>query len=77
LWFAGKQPEENIHKAEFQLSEMCSLLQLDWIPLARELELSESDIKAIQDAYPNDVPQQALVSIHLWQKLAGPNATGY
>lgn len=66
----------NIHRADIRLADICNLLSSDWILLARELDMSESDIQHIQTEYRNNLPQQAMVMLRLWMQTSQNQATG-
>ncbi|XP_075216189.1 uncharacterized protein LOC142321739 isoform X3 [Lycorma delicatula] len=72
----GLGNSERIHRADIRLADICNLLNSDWILLARELEISESDINLIQKEYRNNLPHQAMVMLRLWMKINGNQATG-
>lgn len=67
---------ETIHRADIRLSDICNLLSMDWIPLALELGLTQTDINLIQNEYHNNVRQQAMVMLRLWMQSKGNQATG-
>merc|ERR1712061_737766 len=48
----------------------------DWVNLAHELEISESDINMIKSEYPDSDGQQAIVMLRLWLSTQGNQATG-
>uniref|UniRef100_T1J7N3 Death domain-containing protein n=1 Tax=Strigamia maritima TaxID=126957 RepID=T1J7N3_STRMM len=72
----GLSKPETIHKADLRLSDIANLLGNDWVVLALQLDIPESDINLIKTDYPDDVNQQALVMLRLWMQLAGNKATG-
>lgn len=47
------------------------MLGPDWVGLAHELEVSDSDINIIKSQYPDNAPQQAIVMLRLWMQTAG------
>lgn len=72
----GLGNSEAIHRADIRLSDICNLLSMDWIPLALELGLTQTDINLIQNEYHNNVRQQAMVMLRLWMQSKGNQATG-
>ena len=69
---------ETIHKADMHLSDICQLLKNDWIPLAKELGVPETDIDLINAEYAEDKNQnqRAMVMLRLWLRQQGNEATG-
>lgn len=69
---------ETIHRADMNLSDICQLLQTDWIPLAKELDVPETDIDLINAEYADDKiqNQRAMVMLRLWLRQQGKDATG-
>ncbi|XP_055948769.1 uncharacterized protein LOC129981785 isoform X4 [Argiope bruennichi] len=67
---------ELIHRADLRLSDIAKELGNDWIPLALQLDLPESDINSIRSENPNDTTQQALVMLRHWLHKSGSKATG-
>lgn len=69
---------ENIHKGDMHLSHISQLLQYDWMQLARELDVPETDIEFINAEYADDKDhnQRAMVMLRLWQRMYGDEATG-
>lgn len=72
----GNLRKDEIHKADIRLSDICNLLDKDWIKLAKELEISDNDIELIQNEYPDKTSEQAMVMLRLWLRTAGKSATG-
>ncbi|CAL1295809.1 unnamed protein product [Larinioides sclopetarius] len=75
LFFLTAKPEL-IHRADLRLSDIAKELGNDWIPLALQLDLPESDINSIRSENPNDTTQQALVMLRHWLHKSGSKATG-
>lgn len=67
---------DTIHRADFRLSDICNLLDEDWVKLAAELDIAPSDINLIQEEYPNNNPQQAMIMFRLWLRQKANKATG-
>uniref|UniRef100_A0A1B6D724 Death domain-containing protein n=3 Tax=Clastoptera arizonana TaxID=38151 RepID=A0A1B6D724_9HEMI len=67
---------ETIHRADIRLADICNLLHMDWVPLATELGLTNTDIAMIQTEYKNNIPQQAMVMLRFWMQSKDSNATG-
>ncbi|XP_059488563.1 ankyrin-2 isoform X4 [Neocloeon triangulifer] len=67
---------ESIHRADLRLSDICNLLGRDWVPLANELGVQQSEISLIQAEYPESVPQQGMVMLRLWMQNNSNRATG-
>ncbi|GIY25345.1 hypothetical protein CDAR_60953 [Caerostris darwini] len=67
---------ELIHRADLRLSDIAKELGSDWIALALQLDLPESDINSIRSENPNDTTQQALVMLRHWLHKSGSKATG-
>ena len=59
-----------------RLSDICNLLGRDWIPLAKSLEIPESDINLIETEYPGNTTQQAMVMLRLWMTQSENRVTG-
>ena len=49
-----------------RVSDIGNLLGDDWIPLAYELKLEDSDVNIIKTEYPDNAGQQAMVMLRLW-----------
>ncbi|XP_055383981.1 ankyrin-3 isoform X2 [Condylostylus longicornis] len=60
------QNQDEIHKADIRLSDICNLLGDDWMKLAKELNIPQSDIDLIELEYPDKPTQQAMVMLRLW-----------
>ena len=73
--WAGKA--DTIHKADLRFSDISNMLDNDWVPLARELDISDSDINIIMSEYQENVSQQALVMLRLWMQSAGNKVRPY
>ena len=72
---AGKT--DTIHKADLRLSDISNMLSNDWVPLSKELEVSDSDINIIKSQYPDNAPQQAIVMLRLWMQTCGNKVGSY
>jgi ankyrin len=59
-----------------RLSDICNLLDRDWVPLATELGVQQSEMSLIQAEYPESVPQQGMVMLRLWMQNNSNRATG-
>lgn len=66
---AGKA--DTIHRASLRLTDISNMLGNDWVALAHELEISDSDINIIKSQYPDNAPQQAIVMLRLWMQTVG------
>ncbi|XP_055858103.1 ankyrin-2 isoform X2 [Episyrphus balteatus] len=76
LNFGYRQADE-IHKADIRLSDICNLLEDDWVSLAKELQVPENDIELIKSEYTGkQASKQAMVMLRLWLRQAGNNANG-
>lgn len=62
---------DTIHRASLRLTDISNMLGNDWVALAHELEVSDSDINIIKSQYPDNAPQQAIVMLRLWMQTAG------
>lgn len=51
-------------------------MENDWIQLAQELGISETDIELVKEQYPNNVSQQAMVMLRLWLRQSANNCSG-
>ncbi|CAL4058757.1 unnamed protein product, partial [Meganyctiphanes norvegica] len=76
--FLSISKADTIHKADLRLSDISNMLGNDWVGLAHELDISDSDINLIKSQYPDNVSQQAIVMLRLWMQTSGTNksATG-
>ena len=72
---AAGDAEARYNKAELQLTDIAEALQADWVPLARQLGVSDEEVYRIQTEY-DYVCEQALVMLHLWVHKNGEQATG-
>ncbi len=59
-----------------RLSDICNLLGRDWIVLAQNLEITDSDINLIETEYPDNTTQQAMVMLRLWMTQSDNRVTG-
>ncbi|XP_063920116.1 ankyrin-3-like isoform X2 [Zophobas morio] len=76
LHHGGISKPDTIHRADFRLSDICNLLDEDWVKLAEELDIAPSDITLIREEYPNNNPQQAMIMFRLWLRQKANKATG-
>ncbi|XP_014679378.1 PREDICTED: ankyrin-3-like [Priapulus caudatus] len=67
---------ETITKADIRLSDIARLLGSDWVLLAQQLDISESQIGELRAEYPDDEEAQALNMLHLWFVQKKDQATG-
>merc|ERR1712051_63383 len=67
---------DTIQRADLRISDIGNLVGSDWINLARELDISDSDINIVKSEYPDSDGQQAIVMLRLWQSTQGNQATG-
>lgn len=58
------------------MSDICNLLGRDWIPLAKCLEIPETDMNLIDNEYPDNTTQQAMVMLKLWMAQSENKVTG-
>ena len=58
------------------MSDICNLLGRDWIPLAQCLEVPDSDLNLIDNEYPDNTTQQAMVMLKLWMAQSQNKVTG-
>lgn len=58
------------------MSDICNLLGRDWIVLAQNLEITDSDINLIETEYPDNTTQQAMVMLRLWMTQSDNRVTG-
>ncbi|XP_055922516.1 ankyrin-3 isoform X2 [Eupeodes corollae] len=73
----GYRQADEIHKADIRLSDICNLLEDDWVSLARELQVPENDIELIKSEYTGkQASKQAMVMLRLWLRQSGTNANG-
>lgn len=76
LVYATNRPEA-IHKADLRLSDICNLLGRDWIPLAKCLDIPDSDVKLIESEYDdNNTTQMAMVMLKLWMSQSENKVSG-
>ncbi len=73
---AGYGKFDTFHKADLKISDIGNLLGSDWVRLAHELEVPESDINIIKSEYPDNDGQQAMVMLRFWLNTQGNRATG-
>ncbi|XP_058820039.1 ankyrin-3 isoform X3 [Topomyia yanbarensis] len=74
--FQNGDADNEIHKADIKITDICNLLGSDWPLLAEELQISPTDVDLIKVEYPNDEAQQSIVMLRLWLRQAGKDATG-
>ena len=65
-----------IHRADIRLSDISNRLHRDWILLAKELDISPSNVKEIEEECPNNIPQQAMLMLKLWLHVNGDKPSG-
>ena len=51
---AGYGKFDTIHKADLKISDIGNLLGSDWVMVAHELEIPDSDINIIKTEYPEN-----------------------
>lgn len=73
---AGYGKFDTFHRADLRISDIGNLLGSDWIRVAHELDIEDSDINIIKSEYPDNEGQQAMVMLRLWINSAGNRATG-
>ena len=73
---AGYGKFDTIHKADLKISDIGNLLGNDWVRVAHELEIPDSDINIIKSEYPDNEGQQAMVMLRFWLNTQGNKATG-
>ncbi|XP_044258322.1 ankyrin-3-like isoform X3 [Tribolium madens] len=76
LHHGGISKPDTIHRADFRISDICNLLDEDWVKLAAELDITPTDIALIKEEYPNNNPQQAMIMFRLWLRQKANKATG-
>ncbi|XP_063863235.1 ankyrin-2-like isoform X39 [Scylla paramamosain] len=74
--FLSISKADTIHRANLRLTDISNMLGTDWVALAHELEVTDSDINIIKSQYPDNAPQQAIVMLRLWMQTAGNKASG-
>ena len=50
---AGYGKFDTIHRADLRISDIGNLLGSDWVKLAHELDISDSDINIVTSEYPD------------------------
>ena len=73
---AGYGKFDTIHRADLKISDIGNLLGNDWVKVAHELDIPESDINLINSEYPDNEGQQAMVMLRFWLNTQGNKATG-
>lgn len=73
---AGYGKFDTIHKADLKISDIGNLLGSDWVKVAHELDIPDSDINIIKSEYPDNEGQQAMVMLRFWLNTQGNKATG-
>jgi ankyrin len=73
---AGYGKFDTIHKADLKISDIGNLLGSDWVRVAHELDIPDSDINIIKSEYPGNEGQQAMVMLRFWLNTQGNKATG-
>ncbi|XP_036335304.1 ankyrin-3 isoform X2 [Rhagoletis pomonella] len=64
-----------IHRADIRLSDICNMIEGDWMRLAKELGVPETDIEIINAEYNERPSQKAMVMLRLSLRQQGPTAT--
>ncbi|EEB19392.1 ankyrin 2,3/unc44, putative [Pediculus humanus corporis] len=72
----GNLNSDVIHRADIRLSDISNRLHRDWILLAKELDISPSNVKEIEEECPNNIPQQAMLMLRLWLHVNGDKPSG-
>nr|XP_042902612.1 ankyrin-3 isoform X21 [Parasteatoda tepidariorum] len=73
---SGLSKPEVIHRADLRLSDIARELDKDWVPLAQQLELSDSDVSQIKAVEECENSEKALMMLRLWLQKSGSRATG-
>lgn len=69
--------DDDIHKADIRLSDICSQLDSDWPLLAGALDVQAEDVATIRREFGDrDAAHQAMVMLRLWLRANGRQATG-
>jgi len=63
-------------RTDLRLSDISNLLGEDWVPLASELGITNSDVNLVKSECPSSVAQQAMAMLRLWLQQDGNKATG-
>lgn len=58
-------PSDEISKAELRLTDIADALESDWVPLARQLGLTQEEIISIQKDYKYVSEQVSLAWVNL------------
>ena len=66
---------DDISRAELDLFEIGEALGADWLLLARELGVDQTDISGLKEDYRGET-ERAYAMLLLWKKDRGDNATG-
>jgi hypothetical protein len=69
-----KTDDESL-RAELRLRDIAGCVHTDWAQLAQHLNVSNDDIRKIQQDFAY-ADEQALAALHLWVQQRGPDATG-
>ncbi|XP_014665288.1 PREDICTED: ankyrin-2-like [Priapulus caudatus] len=74
----GIAHKETITKAELKLSDIARQLQDDWVMLALQLDITETQIQQIKEEHPSNLDAQAFEMLKVWRvqkrELASGNA---
>ncbi|XP_004627165.2 FAS-associated death domain protein [Octodon degus] len=70
---AGASPEEAGLRAAFDI--ICDNVGRDWRRLARQLNVSDTKIDAIEEQYPRNLAERVRESLRIWKNLEKENAT--
>ncbi|XP_023158971.1 ankyrin-3 isoform X2 [Ceratitis capitata] len=67
--------DTTIHRADVSLSDICNIIGSDWMSLANELGVPESDIEIINAEYMES-SLKTMIILRLWLQQQGHKATG-
>nr|XP_014098225.2 ankyrin-3 [Bactrocera oleae] len=68
--------DNTIHRADIRLSDVCNFIDGDWMHLAKELDVPETDYEVINAEYTASPYQKAMIMLRLWVRQQGHKATG-
>ncbi|XP_018802934.1 PREDICTED: ankyrin-3 isoform X1 [Bactrocera latifrons] len=68
--------DNTLHRADIRLSDVCNFINDDWIRLAKELGVPETDYEVINAEYTESPSQKAMIMLRLWVRQQGLKATG-
>ncbi|UYV83170.1 ANK2 [Cordylochernes scorpioides] len=73
---SGLSPDgELVQRASLRLSDIAAALGPDWEPLAQQLGLSQSEVRAVSEAHPT-CPEAPLAMLKLWLQRNPSRASG-